>query len=369
VKRRNFVIGCAAAGAAVLTKLGFGCGPTEIEDSRRQLLTSWGQRFLLASYRDFEARSVELEARSNALCSAPSVEALEAARAAWWAARAPWKQSEVFAFGPYSDEPQRFGPKIDFWPARPDTVEEVLASTDPLTPETAAGMGAAGKGMPAIEYLLYQPGIDVVTAFSPGSRRCEYLLAITADLVVKAGELTAAWDPTQGNFLGELTQAGKSSARFKSLHDALGEVVNRMGYTLENIRGDKLGRPLGTTSGGAPQPDKVESPFSGRSLEDIRDNVRGIERLYFGEPARDEAGLEGYLVKRGKTFAKLMRAQLDATFAALDAVPEPLTEAIATSRDSVQAAIDQLGVLQRAIQVDVINALSLSVGFNDNDGD
>jgi predicted lipoprotein len=64
-----------------------------------------------------------------------------------------------------------------------------------------------------------------------------------------------------------------------------------------------------------------------------------------------------------------MRGELDASYTALDAVPEPLTEAIATSRAAVQAAIDQLGVLQRAIQVDVINALSLSVGFNDNDGD
>ncbi len=29
----------------------------------------------------------------------------------------------------------------------------------------------------------------------------------------------------------------------------------------------------------------------------------------------------------------------------------------------------RLGELRRLIQVDVINALSLSVGFNDNDGD
>ncbi len=362
------MIGCAAVGAGALTKLGFGCGPTEIPDARRELLNSWGQRFLLGTYAEFEARSVELQTRSDALCQAPSSETLEAARGAWWAARAPWKQSEVFAFGPFSEEPQRFGPKIDFWPARPDTVEATLAGTDPLTPETAAGFGAAAKGFPAIEYLLYQPETDVVAAFAT-PRRCDYLRAITADLIAQARELIAAWDPARGNFLGELTLAGKTSKHFESLHLALGEVVNRMGYTLENIRGDKLGRPLGTTSGGAAQPDKVESPFSGRSLEDIRDNVRGIERLYFGDAARGEGGLEGYLVQRGKSFAQLMRAQLDASFAALDAVPEPLTLAIVSGKGQVQAAIDQLGVLERAIQVDVINALSLSVGFNDNDGD
>jgi hypothetical protein len=64
-----------------------------------------------------------------------------------------------------------------------------------------------------------------------------------------------------------------------------------------------------------------------------------------------------------------MHREVDASLAALDAIPEPLTEAIVSSRPAVQKAIDQLGALQRAVQVDVINALSLSVGFNDNDGD
>jgi uncharacterized protein len=368
VKRRAFAIGCAALGLGAGFELALGCGPTEIEDERRKLLSSWGQRFLLGSYADFEARAGELEASARALCAAPGADTLEAARSAWWTARAPWKRSEVFAFGPYSDEPQRFGPQIDFWPARPDTVENTLAGSDPLTPEAAAAFGAPAKGLPAIEYLLYQPEIDVAAAFALAPRRCEYLLAISADLIVQARALRSAWEPGQGNYLGELTGAGKTSVHFETLQLALGEIVNRMGYTLENIRGEKLGKPLGTTSGGTPQPDKAESPFSGRAIEDIRDNLRGIERLYFGDGSSTDLGLEGYLKQRGKSFAKLMRGELDASFGALFAI-EPLSEAIVSRRPEVEAAVARLGALQRAIQVDVINSLALSVGFNDNDGD
>jgi len=366
VKRRTFVIGCAALGAGAGLELGLGCGPTEIEDQRQKLLTAWGQRVLLASYSEVETRAAELETSAQALCQARSAEALEAARSAWWAARAPWKRAEVFAFGPYSEEPQRFGPKMDFWPARPDSIANTLNGTEPLTAQAAADLGAPAKGFAAIEYLLYQPGVDVLTEFS-NTRRCEYLLAISADLVTQAAALRAAWEPAQGNYLGELTGAGKTSVHYETLQLALGEIVNRMGYTIEYIRDTKLGKPLGTNSDGTPQPDVAESQFSGRAIEDIRDNLRGIERLYFGDGSPGEAGLEGYLKQRDRSFAKEMRRELDASFGALDAI-EPLSEAIVSRRSEVEAAIDRLRSLQRVIQVDIINALALSVGFG-NDGD
>jgi predicted lipoprotein len=42
---------------------------------------------------------------------------------------------------------------------------------------------------------------------------------------------------------------------------------------------------------------------------------------------------------------------------------------VVTEPDRVSDAIESLGALQRFIQIDVANALSLAVGFNDNDGD
>ena len=42
---------------------------------------------------------------------------------------------------------------------------------------------------------------------------------------------------------------------------------------------------------------------------------------------------------------------------------------VVTRHALVEALLERLGDLQRAIQVDVLSALSLTVGFNDNDGD
>ena len=345
-----------------------GCGPVEIEDKRRKLLSAWGTDALLVWYAEAEQRALELQRLSAELCAVPSTQSLEAAQSAWWALRAPWKWAEVFAFGPYL-EPVRIGPMIDFWPARPDSVNEVLAGTEALTPEFAAALGASAKGLPALEYLLYEPGVDLIAAYQTTPRRCEYLLAIAAELTARLRELRAAWDPAAGGYLNELLRAGRGSSVYDTLRMALADMVVRMAATVELARLDKLGRPNGATTGGIPQPDKVESPFSGRSLEDIRDNLRGLEFLYFGDEANGTVGLDWYLRSRGKFLGRRLRQRFDDSYAALDAVPEPLIEAVAGDPASVDAAIATLGELQAAFQVEIAGALSLSVGFTGNDGD
>jgi predicted lipoprotein len=364
--KRRVLLASLASGA--FFPFGGGCGTSELPDKRRELLNSWGQALLLASYAEFEQRCGELEARTAELAENPDEETVAAAQTAWWAARAPVKRAEVFAFGPYTEEPERIGPKIDFWPARPDTVEAVLADDAPLDSETLEDLGAPAKGLPALEYLLYPPGGDAALAFQ-NPRRGEYAHAIALDLIARSRELFEAWDPGHHGFLIELVDAGRSSRHFSSLNAALGEIVNRIGFTLENARLEKLARALGDTSEGSPQPDQLESTFSGRSIDDLRDNLRGIELLYTGDAAVGLLGLDGYLNDRGKRLGRPFSELFSACSAAFDAVPGPLTEAIGSDPQSVRTLMDSLHALQRFFQVDVLNALSLTLAFNDNDGD
>jgi predicted lipoprotein len=252
---------------------------------------------------------------------------------------------------------------------RVDAIDQVLNGTQPLSAEVIAGFGTTTRGMPVIEELLFDARTDLVAAFTNTPRRCAYLTALTADLAARATEIRSAWDPAYENYAGQISDAGRGSQSYGSVNAAFAEIINRIAHTVENIRADKLGRPLGTTSGGVPQPDKIESPFSGRAIEDIRDNLRGIERLFYGNSAQGELGLNDYLLKNQRDFSQSMRSALDASYAALGPNLEPLSQTLATNPQGVQAAIDQLGELQRLIQVDIMNALSISVGFNDSDGD
>jgi predicted lipoprotein len=261
----------------------------------------------------------------------------------------------------------RIGPKIDQWPLRVpvEDVEELLASDAAVTPAAVNQMGVNRKGLQVAEYLLFTP--DALTALAD-ARRCEYLVSVGQELETRALELREAWDPAGNDFAGELSEAGRGRTAFADLHDAFSEVVNRMGFTLENLRTEKLLKPLGTTNG-APAPDQVESRFSGRTLEDMRDNLAGIELLYFGDPTRSIPGLDSYLNERGRSYATQMRDDLSAIREAIDAIPEPMTEAVSSSRERIDAANDAVSNLQMLIQVDIINTLGLQVSFNDNDGD
>ncbi|TNF25083.1 MAG: hypothetical protein EP329_23760, partial [Deltaproteobacteria bacterium] len=105
---RRLPLAAVVAGAAVA--LATSCAITPIADARQELLRSWGA-WLLDRYDATAAAADTLDARVDALCAAPDEAALTAARDAWTAARAPWKEAEVFAFGPYTEEPIRLGPK------------------------------------------------------------------------------------------------------------------------------------------------------------------------------------------------------------------------------------------------------------------
>lgn len=344
------------------------CSSPGAPDTRRELLSSWSTELIVPLYRDFATESEALSSSLATLCASPTGESVTAAREAWARARETLKEGEVFAFGPFTRPEYRIGPTLDSWPARADDVEELLASDAAVDAAAIATLGVWHKGLPVIEYLLYPPGA-VAEEQLADARRCEYLRSVGAELVSRARELHLAWSPEGSDFAGQLSGAGRTSTAFRSLRDAFGEIVNRMGFTIENIRRDKLGRPLGDASGGTPAPDSAESRFSGRSIADIQDNLDGIELLFFGDAARAIPGLGRYARERGQDFDQRVRDALTAARDALEPCDLPLTDAVRTAPEAVGEANARLGEAQALFQVELIGALGLSLNFNDNDGD
>jgi predicted lipoprotein len=360
-------LGAAVLGHALIAGGLAGCASEGAPDTRRELLESWTRDLIVPLYADFEDRSSAVQASLDGLCSAPTRDALVAAQSAWSDAREPLKRAEVFAFGPYSRPEFRIGPKIDSWPARPPEIEELLAGETAVDPASVAELGIWLKGMPAIEYLIYP--LDGSLAALAEPRRCEYLRSLGDELVSRARELHLAWAPEGQNFADQVSGAGRTSTAFRSLRDAFSEVINRMGFTVENVRRDKLGGPLGDAAGGTANPDVAESRFSGRSIQDILDNLAGLEVLYFGDPARNLPGVTRYAAERGQNFDERVTAAIGAARGALSALAVPLTEAVSSEPERVREASARLGELQTLFQVDLIGALGLSLSFNDNDGD
>ena len=142
-----------------------------------------------------------------------------------------------------------------------------------------------------------------------------------------------------------------------------------MGFTVENMRVDRLGTPLGDKVGGQLRPSLVESRFSDHSLEDLRQVLITIEALVVGSSENGGLGLMHIpRLEARQDIIESFRQSLGAARDAIDAIPEPLRENL-DNTETVRDAYDRLGDLQRIIQGDIINVLGLSLAFNDSDGD
>ena len=333
-------------------------------DSRVSLISSWGNNYFLPTYTQFEEESKTLHEGIETLCQNPTPELRTQVQEQWWKTRKPWKELEILSFGPYKDYPLRLGPQIDFWPVRTDTVDDILADTTALSPESFYNSGVSTKGMPVIEYLLY----DRSGSLLEDPRFCSYLIAASYDLAIRANEMREAWDPNKGNYLAQLTKAGEVDGAYETTEEALAEIVNRLGHTIENIRTDKLLKPLGLETGTA-QVAMLESRFSNRGLMDISDNLKGISTVYYGTD--DGLGIDDYLHDRGYDLDEEFDKRYTDIMQTVNIVSDsgPMQESIIISPESILYLSDQLGALQTLIQGDILGGMSLWLTFNDADGD
>lgn len=357
------------------------CESESLPDPRRHVISHLVDDVLLADYASLVEHSTQLLARAQSFCATRKPEDFQAMRKLWWDARAPWKRNEVFAFGPYADNPWRLGAKIDFWPVRPKTIEKTLASPElELTPEQVGRLGASATGMPALEYLLYRGRAD---GSEIDARTCAYIVGLSADLVKDCSAMFNAWSEQGEDYRAQLVYASKDTVAFADLDEALGEIVNRIGFTLENISRDKLGAVLGKGDG-QPHLEMAESQWSGRAIQDIKDNLQGMEQLIFGpkgrfhyEPLKMDTrawtqfptNIVQLLEYRGFYMYPVLQEHFSACYAALDAIPGSLGEAALSHPDSIRHAMKQLGALQVLIQSQVLRNLAFAMTFNDADGD
>ena len=324
-----------------------------------------------ASYEDSLSTAQALDGQLDALVANPTEGSLGDARTAWLAARSPYGQTEVYRFygGPIEQgDPEREG-ALNAWPMDESVIDYVFdpvmgtvvsggivndpsVTLDQASLEAANGVGGEENvttGYHAIEFLLWGqdnpatsgPGERPATDFSEAEnadRRGQYL-QVTSDILLEdLGELVADWAPgSEDNY-----RAGFVSG---DARDGLRAMLIGMGsLSGAELAGERMNVAFMTMD----QEDE-HSCFSDNTHNDILENARGIRNVYLGRYARvdgsmvEGASLSDLVAARDPDLDATMRAQLDASLAAAEAIPAPFDEAITgAGRDQVQAAIDAL---------------------------
>lgn len=356
--------GLGLAAAALLVQQG--CAEPE-PDLRPAMLADLGPSALLPPLAQARERAAALSAATQQLCEAPDPSTLDAAQAAWWALREPWRQFRALPIGPLVDE--GFDSAVDFWPARPSSIEGGVTGGSSTVEEVGA-LGVASKGLPAIEYLLWDPEggdeavLAALTAEEPsGAQRCAYLHAVVGDVGVQLEALEAQ---TQ-SFADTLATAG-SNARYPTVSLAVDELLNAAIAGLHDLSERSMGKPLGLSTA-EPDLEQLESRFSDRSRADILDALAGFSAFYLGGADRDGEGFTVIVAASSAEIDAAVRADLDAALAAAEALPDPLRTGLDTDPAAVNAAWEAIRALRLTLAADVAGLLGVTVSLSDNDGD
>jgi uncharacterized protein len=336
------------------------------EPARAELLRETVDVVIVPGYRAAADAATTLVTRTTELCDGtPDAAGVEAARTAWRGLFLAWERTSAFRFGPV--QTLNIGDEIAFHPTRPTVIEDNVAQTVPVDDAWIETLGAAGLGIFALEYLLHEPAdtAAVASALEASPRRCEYLMAAARDTARLATEAHDAWVP-YGEALA--TAATEGNTTFPSQLRALSTLLTQIVGATTLMKSARLGVPLGDNTGGTPQPGEVRSPYAHLSNEGMLAELDGVRATWTA--GVEGRGLSGYLAMRNATLAETVLAQMSATRAAIDAVPDPL-ESYVVMPEHPLATEAQLEVrtLERTLGTDVSVALSVSVMFTDADGD
>ena len=330
-----------------------------VSNDQESTLESLG-RITLAHYESFESFAGLLKTQAIGFCETPTYENLSAVKEVWWNARTPWKRAEVVYFGPVLELPTRFRFKIDNSLAHPDEIEAFIASDQGLTQADISAGRLSTRGLPVIEYLLWNEADNTLATFRDDPRRCSYLIGLATDLEINAGQLVDAW---KYEWMPQLIDPENTpNSVYSSTEDVLDEWVNHMTITVETIRKDRLGRSIGCDSR-----DDIESLASARSLRDARDTLDGVYILWTGDTDEDNPGIIDLV--RSPVLVELIENLFVDAKNQLAAIPEPLEMTILNQPEFIIKAQESLKKLQIGLHLDLMSALGVQFYFSDLDDD
>ncbi|RFP65719.1 hypothetical protein D0N36_07245 [Hymenobacter lapidiphilus] len=332
---------------------------------RAAMLANYSDQLIVPGLRELSTESGQLSAAVSAFAASPSAATLQTARAELREANLAWQAMSSYEFGPA--EEQMLRSNLNIYPTSTTQIEANIGAGS-YDLGTTANLPA--KGFPALDYLLYEGATPaaVVAKFTASTARGTYAKAVAAEIKQRTETAYNKW------LAGGYTKTFQQSTG-TAVGSAVANLVNQLNADIDVTKRFKVGVPSGRFTAGTAQPTKAESPYGNLSLELLKRNVQAQKALFLGQTGTTNGpGLDDYLTHvkaqyNGKPLADAISQQFDAVLAAIDAVPGPLTQAVATQPASVNKVYDEFQKLIVLTKTDMPSALGVSITYTDNDGD
>jgi predicted lipoprotein len=277
----------------------------------------------------------DLLAETRALDAALVASDRELARSRFLAAALAWKRAQTFRSGPFVTS-QAFQ-RAAFWPPNEQAIDAVLAAPALVDTARVQGLGVDGRGLWALEYLLFSERHAAEWASSSTLR--DYGRELSQNVLGYATRLSAQLGDAK-RFAAEFAQGDQASV------DAL---VTQIADTLEVVRG-KLERVSRALREHTPLENALEGFHSQSSTAVATALVVGSQRLYRG-------GLNELVAQVAPEVDARARQGFDRLVTTLAALPPTLDAAVTTRADAFHAVETALRDLQHLFKAELTSAL------------
>ena len=306
----------------------------------------------LPQYSNLVSSAVSLNNSVQMLQASATDENLAAAQSSWKNMRAIWEQCEGFLIGPVEDND--YDPNTDTWPTDYAQMDSLLSSSNPLQTSNIEALPQAMRGYHPIEYIIFGiGGTKKVSDITP--RQMQYLSSLTGDMLYNnVQELYQSWAAAPGNYAQQLLTAGNGGNIYTKKQDLFLAIIGAMSDICNEVGAEKMYNPYINKDSFL-----TESPYSGNTLIDFKNNIIGVRNVYLG--MNGNTGLKDLISSRNKNLDNQIRAQLTTAINSFDNIKGRYEEAILTQRVQIEQTMQQIEKVKALFQNDVTNFIKQNV--------
>lgn len=269
---------------------------------------------------------------------------LSTAKQSWKNMRMIWEQCEGFLFGPVEDND--YDPNMDTWPTDYVQLDSVLAATSSLSVSDIQSFTLSLRGYHPIEYIIFG-NHGSRTAVDLTDRQKLYMISLSADLNNTCNDLYLSWTSAPVNFAQQIITAGNGSTKYAKRKEVFLAMAGALVDICSEVSEGKMKEPYD-----AKNPNIVESPYSGNSTIDFKNNIIGIQNVYLG--LNGGRGLSDLVAAKNKLLDNTIKTQITTAINSFDNITEYYEDAIFTQRVQIKQTMDALSALKETLENELI---------------
>ena len=269
------------------------CGsatPSEAQDTTSvPVIENAVTGFILPAYQRFSDKAGALHDTIDALCTAPSAQALSAAHEGFGDIVTAWSAVSIARIGPILEKNRL--ERLLFWPDRRGIglrqVQALLAKQDASAtdPESLAGKSVAVQGLAALEFALFGKGHETLAQI-PDGFRCRFARAISTNVDSIASDLLMEWQAPDG-FADKWQHPGPDNMLYRDEKESLSALTSLFANQLEYFEAVEIGAFLGVTPD-KDNPRRALFRRSGNTLLLLQAGFSDFKELYEKSKLTDE---------------------------------------------------------------------------------